>query len=116
MNNMSNLGPVGIVPSVEDIQQRINDTFDDLFHYDLAGNRHAYVCSFCDEFLISAYNRFFVPQIINCFGGMNISKTNPICLHFNRLLMLIRFMIGINACTVTGLKGCVYLHEGLLDE
>ena len=47
----SNNSPLGNLPSLESIQQRINDRYDDLFHTDAAGKRHAYVCTVCDNFI-----------------------------------------------------------------
>ena len=49
---MGDFGPIGELPSVEEIKQRINDQYDSLFHYDNNGNRSALVCTFCDEILM----------------------------------------------------------------
>lgn len=44
-------GELGILPSVETIQERINARYDALFHYDKSGERHAFVCSVCNIFI-----------------------------------------------------------------
>ena len=48
---MAIFGDIGECADLEDVQQRVNARFNSLFHYDLEGNHHAKVCSFCDEFL-----------------------------------------------------------------
>jgi hypothetical protein len=58
---MVDFGVLGHVPSVEHVQAKINKSFDDLFYYDNNGDRHAYVCTFCDEFLLCAQERNFIP-------------------------------------------------------
>ena len=44
-------GDLGDLPSVDDIQKRINDRYDKLFYYDKERNRHPYVCSVCNELI-----------------------------------------------------------------
>jgi hypothetical protein len=45
-------GPIGELPSLDDIQNRINERYNGLFHTDKLGNRHPYVCLVCDELLL----------------------------------------------------------------
>ena len=40
------------LPSMKDIQTRVNDRYDELFHLDPQGNRLPFVCCVCDEFLL----------------------------------------------------------------
>jgi hypothetical protein len=56
IGTMMNFGPLGYLPDVPTIQERINERFDNMFHYDLGGFRHAFVCTFCDEYLISSHD------------------------------------------------------------
>ena len=57
---MPNLSGLGDLPSVHDVQDRINQRFDELFHYYDDGTRAPYVCSFCDEFLLCPQETSFV--------------------------------------------------------
>ena len=50
---MGSLGlDVSLLPSAEDVQQRVNERYDSLFHVTKDGERLAKVCTICDEFLI----------------------------------------------------------------
>ena len=50
---MGSLGlDVSSLPSAEDVQQRVNERYDSLFHVTKDGERLAKVCTICDEFLI----------------------------------------------------------------
>jgi hypothetical protein len=60
LNNMASFGPLGDLPSVSTIQSNINSAFDKLFLYSKDGKRHAFVCTFCDEYVNSMHNRYFV--------------------------------------------------------
>lgn len=44
-------GELGELPSSDIIQDRINKRYDELFHYDKNGKRHAYVCTVCNEII-----------------------------------------------------------------
>ena len=48
------------LPTAEEIQQRVNDRFDELFHTTKSKERMPYVCSICDEFLLSSETSCFV--------------------------------------------------------
>ena len=39
--------------SAEEIQERVNERFDALFHVDTNGKCHPFVCAICDEFLLT---------------------------------------------------------------
>jgi hypothetical protein len=54
-------GPLGELPGIAIVQARINTAFDDLCHHDKDGGRHALVCTFCDEYLLSLHDRNFFP-------------------------------------------------------
>jgi hypothetical protein len=43
------------------VQENINKKVDELFHYDKQDGWHAFVCTFCDEYLLCAQDRNFVP-------------------------------------------------------
>ena len=58
---MGDFGRLGVLPSVEDVQERCNAAFDNLFHRDKDGTRRPYVCSFCDEFIMCAQEKNFFP-------------------------------------------------------
>jgi hypothetical protein len=58
---MVEFGVLGHLASVESVQENINNKFDELFHYDKQDGRHAFVCTFCDEYLLCAQDRNFVP-------------------------------------------------------
>lgn len=64
---MADFGVLGKLPSVEDVQERCNKAFDNLFHYDSKGERHLYVCCFCDEFIMCA-------QELNFYGITELRK------------------------------------------
>jgi hypothetical protein len=66
---MGDFGALGELPTVEDVQERCNKRFDELFHYDTKGERHAYVCCFCDEFILCAQER-------NFYGISELKKKN----------------------------------------
>jgi hypothetical protein len=53
---MWKFGPLGNVAKVTTVQERINERFDQLFHYDRSGRRRALVCTFCDEYLLSSHD------------------------------------------------------------
>jgi hypothetical protein len=57
---MCDFGVLGQLPTVEDVQDRINESFDQLFHYDKHGTRHAIVCTFCDEYITCRENTSFL--------------------------------------------------------
>jgi hypothetical protein len=57
---MASFGPLGDLPSVSTIQNNINNAFDKLFLYSKDGKRHAFVCTFCAEYVISMHNPYFV--------------------------------------------------------
>jgi hypothetical protein len=58
---MCDFGVLGQLPTVEDVQHRINESFDQLlFHYDLHGNPHAIVCTFCDEYITCRENTSYL--------------------------------------------------------
>ena len=40
------------LPSLSDVQKRVNKRYDDLFLMDKNGDRRPYVCSVCDEIAI----------------------------------------------------------------
>jgi hypothetical protein len=42
---------IGDLPTVESIQERINERYDLMFHYDKNKTRHPYVCTICNEFI-----------------------------------------------------------------
>ena len=42
---------VAALPSAQEIENRVNDRYDALFHHDPQGNRLPFVCCVCDEFL-----------------------------------------------------------------
>jgi hypothetical protein len=52
---------LGELPTVDTVKERINSSFDNLFHYDKDGARCAFVCTLCDEYLMCAQDRNFVP-------------------------------------------------------
>ena len=54
-------GPLGDLPATATVQARINTAFDNLFHHDKDGRRHAVVCTFCDEYILSRHDRNFFP-------------------------------------------------------
>ena len=54
-------GPLGDLPATATVQARINTAFDNLFHHDQDGRRHAVVCTFCDEYILSRHDRNFFP-------------------------------------------------------
>ena len=58
---MGDFGVLGELPTVDTVKERINSSFDNLFHYDKDGARCAFVCTFCDEYLMCAQDRNFVP-------------------------------------------------------
>ena len=58
---MGDFDVLGTLPSVEDVQERCNKAFDALFHIDKQGERHPYVCTFCDEFIMCAQEKNFYP-------------------------------------------------------
>ena len=47
----------GNLPSVESIQAAINKRYDNLFYYDKRGERHSYICSVCDEYIMHENDR-----------------------------------------------------------
>jgi hypothetical protein len=54
-------GPLGELPGIAIVQDRINTAFDNLLHHDKDGDRHVFVCTFCDEYLLSRHDRNFFP-------------------------------------------------------
>jgi hypothetical protein len=57
---MMNFGALGFLPDIPSIQEQINQRFDQVFHYDLTGQRHAFVCTFCDKYIISLHDVNYV--------------------------------------------------------
>jgi hypothetical protein len=57
---MEIVGPLGNLPDVTTVQNRINSSFDNLFHYSNTGQRHAFVCTFCDKYIINVHDRQYV--------------------------------------------------------
>jgi len=47
----TDFGALGELPLIEEVQERINTRYDNLFHTDVHGKRHPYVCTICDEIL-----------------------------------------------------------------
>ena len=47
-------------PTAEEIQQRVNDRYDELFHTTNSKEWLPYVCSICNEFLLSSDTSCFV--------------------------------------------------------
>ncbi|CAB9530415.1 hypothetical protein SEMRO_2869_G339060.1 [Seminavis robusta] len=45
-------GPIGVLPSVQSVQERINSRYDELIHVDAKGKYVPYVCLVCDEFIM----------------------------------------------------------------
>jgi hypothetical protein len=58
---MKDFGLIGVLPSVEDIKERINARYDQLYHDDGNGKRVPFVCSFCDEVLFCKQDLNFLP-------------------------------------------------------
>ena len=46
------LPTVGFCAKVTTVQERINDRYDALFHWDKNGNARTHVCTFCDELIL----------------------------------------------------------------
>jgi hypothetical protein len=55
-STMLKFGPLGNVAKVTTVQERINERFDHLFHYDRSGRQRALVCTFCEEYLLSSHD------------------------------------------------------------
>ncbi|MGL5914915.1 MAG: hypothetical protein ACRCZG_01520, partial [Culicoidibacterales bacterium] len=56
---MGDFNILGVLPTVEEVQQRCNVAFDALFYHDKQGVRHPYVCTFCDEFIMCEQEKNF---------------------------------------------------------
>ena len=64
---------VSSLPSAEEIQNRVNVRYDELFHVTKSGDRMPFVCSICDEFLLTAEDKSFVtiPKMKKMEGVLN---------------------------------------------
>jgi hypothetical protein len=58
---MSDFGQIGHLPSVDSIQEKINERYDALYHVDVDGARVPFVCTFCDEVLFCKQDLNFLP-------------------------------------------------------
>ena len=57
---MGDFGALGELPTVEDVQERCNKRFDELFHYDKKGERHPYVCCYVMSLYCVPKNAIFI--------------------------------------------------------
>jgi len=54
-------GDIGMLPPLKTLQERINNRYDSLFHYDRNGNRHPFVCTVCNEFILCIEDLTWLP-------------------------------------------------------
>ena len=66
------------LPSVEDVKQRVNKRYDEMFFRDANGKLQPYVCTVCDEVLMAKEDIEYKSVRAVVVGGTVVSGINTL--------------------------------------